>query len=616
MPEPSLERLSQRVRFAQDFRRFFLRGLALLLPPVLTLWILFQLWVFLDLHIGQPVNLGLRYVAAQFIADARTEPPPGREHEWVRLERGSYVPGSLYDLVQSQTPANVRMPTRVLDLYERYIYYRYYEPWHLSFIGLLVAAVLIYFFGHVLATFIGHSLWQVTEQTLFRLPVVRAVYPYVKQFIDFLISDRTIEYNRVVAVEYPRRGIWSLGLVTGEGIRDLEEMTGRALLTVFVPYSPTSMTGYAVTVPRDDVLDLSVTVDEAIRFVVSGGIIRPVHTALPSDAAQPAAVRHAEPAGQPTAVHLRPGSRGAGRPVRVGTRGSQLARAQAEWVAARLRELAPGRTIELVEIRTGGDHAAEARLSDIAGEGVFTKEIQRALRANEVDIAVHSLKDLPTAPVAGLVLGAVPVRAPALDVLVAPRFGDWRSLPAGGRVATSSPRRRSQLLRLRSDLIVEEIRGNVPTRLRKAEETGLAGLVLAHAGLYRLGLEERITYRFKPDEMLPAPGQGALGIECRQDDAELIDLLSRMDHLPSRKAVLAERAVLAAVEGGCQVPLGALATLSDSRIEIRAGVFAPDGSRALTDTLEGPADAAETLGMQLGERLLRAGARDIVLAAV
>jgi hydroxymethylbilane synthase len=218
------------------------------------------------------------------------------------------------------------------------------------------------------------------------------------------------------------------------------------------------------------------------------------------------------------------------------------------------------------------------------------------------------LKDLPTSPVAGLVLAAVPPRAPAFDALVSPHFRDWRSLPAGARVGTSSPRRRSQLLRLRNDLVIEEIRGNVPTRVRRIEELDLAGVVLAQAGLKRLNLENQISYKFTAEEMLPAPGQGALGIECRADDEEVVDLVKQLDDLPTRWATTAERAVLAGLRGGCHMPLGTYATSAGDQLGLRAGVFSLDGTRSLADSLAGPAAHAETLGRQLADKLLAAGA--------
>ncbi len=620
---------SRRPSFAQDFRRFFLRGLALILPPILTVLILLYLWDLLDRKVSQPTNKLIRYATAWVTNDVapvfgfqnarkwRTERPSAEQEQWVGLvrdtrsgqERAPFVPRADYQLVREKTPVNEKVPENPNNFYERYLLYEYWEPNHLSFIGLLVAVVFVYFIGHFLATFIGRNLWKATEQTVFRLPVVRAVYPTVKEVIDFFLSEHKHEYNRVVAVEYPRRGIWSLGLVTGDALRELERATGSELLTVFIPYTPYSVTGYIITLPRSEVMDLKLSVEEAIRFVMSGGVIRPNGAAAATvDRVRPAPAPQLESRGQ---IHQRPSAGEAKRAIRVGTRGSQLARTQAEWVAARLRELVPDREVELIEIKTGGDRAADARLREIGGEGIFTKEIQNALLANEIDVAVHSLKDLPTAVVPGLILAAVPRRAPALDVLVAPQFSDWRSLPAGVRIGTSSPRRRSQLLRLRSDLVLEEIRGNVPTRIRKIEELGLAGIVLAHAGLHRLGLEKQITYRFTADEMLPAPGQGALGIECRSENRELSELLVQMDDPATHLATTAERAVLATLRGGCHMPLGTYATVADDQLGLRAGVFGSDGTRCVCDSIAGGIVQAESLGRRLAEKLLATGAADI-----
>ncbi len=611
--QPETTNQKNHTGFGQDFRRFFFRGLALVLPPILTVWILHQLWVFLDSNVAQPVNKWARYGLAEVIAESRAKLPTDNKEEWTWLEpRGPYVRTHVIRAIANKIPSN-EMPKKVVDLYERFIYFEYYKEWELTFriIGLFVAAGVVYFIGHILATFIGRSIWHATEHTVFRLPIVRAVYPYIKQFIDVLLSERKREFNRVVVVEYPRRGIWSLGLVTGGGLSQVQQVTGQELLTVFIPYTPYSVTGYVITVPRSEVMDLNVTVDQAIRFVVSGGVIRP--DGVPA-ALRPGALISAQEISSMEAigaVHQRPAETQAARLIRVGTRGSQLARAQAEFIAARLRELVPGFDIELIEIRTSGDRAADTRLREISGEGVFTKEIQHALLASEIDVAVHSLKDLPTADVHRLTLAAIPRRAPALDVLVSPRFGDWRSLPPGARIGTSSPRRRSQLMRLRNDFVIEEIRGNVPTRLRKIEEMALAAIVLAEAGLYRLGLEKHITYRFTPDEMLPAPGQGALGIECRADDRELLMLLGQLDDPPTRQAVTAERAVLAALSGGCHMPMGSYATTSGGQLGLRASVFSSDGSRVLSDSLAGPADQAESLGRELAKRLLAAGAAEL-----
>jgi hydroxymethylbilane synthase len=617
----------ERPGFTQDFRRFFLRGLALILPPILTVLILLYLWDLLNRKVGEPTNLLIRYAIASFIQESRPELPATNSDEWIGLTRDRrssteqplppFVPRSVYQFVREKMPLNERMPEKAVNLYERYLLYYYWEPYHLSFIGLLVAVVFVYFIGHFLATFIGHSLWRGTERTVFRLPVVRALYPTLKEVIDFLLSEQKREYNRVVAVEYPRRGIWSLGLVTGESIRELERATGCELLTVFIPYTPYSVTGYTITVPRSEVLDINVSVEEAVRFVMSGGVIRPSSApAVPVVVAAQSALRIASrtPIRAAESGQVSP-KRSYGlapvRTIRVGTRGSQLARTQAEWVAARLSELVPDREVELVPIATGGDRQSDARLREIGGEGVFTREIQRALLHGEIDVAVHSLKDLPTAVPEGLVLAAIPPRAPALDVLVAPNFGDWRAIPPGGRIGTSSPRRRAQLLRLRTDWVIEEIRGNVPTRLRKVEETGLNGIVLAHAGLYRLGLEPSITYRFSPDEMLPAPGQGALGIECRSDQRDIVEIINLLDDAPTRASVTAERAVLAELGGGCHIPLGAYATVADGQLGLCAAVFAGDGSRCIADSIAGGVTQAESLGRRLAEKMMAVGARDL-----
>jgi hydroxymethylbilane synthase len=615
---------AERAGFAQDFRRFFLRGLALILPPILTVLILLYLWDLLNRKVSQPTNYLIRSGIAWVIKESRPDLPSNDSDQWVGLVRdrrsgkelAPFVPRSVYQFVREKMPLNERMPEKPALLYERYLLYYYWEPYRLSFIGLLVAVVFVYFIGHFLATFIGHSLWRATERTVFRLPVVRALYPTLKEVVDFLLSEQRREYNRVVAVEYPRRGIWSLGLVTGESIREIERATGCELLTVFIPYTPYSVTGYTITVPRSEVLDLNVKVEEAIRFVMSGGLIRPAVTGANVPPAAVAGQKgsgleslpRSEESGQ---VFQRSYGGSAVRTVRVGTRGSQLARAQAEWVASRLRALAPGRTFELVEIKTGGDQSADVRLRDIGGEGVFTKELQGALLSGQVDMAVHSLKDLPTVAVAGLTVAAVPLRAAALDVLVAPRYGSFESLPAGSRIGTSSPRRRAQLLRLRRDVKIEEIRGNVPTRLRKIEELGLNAIVLAHAGLQRLGLESHITHRFTTDEMLPAPGQGALAIECRSDHREIIDLLRALDDPATHAATTAERAVLAELQGGCHMPVGTYATVADGQIGLRAGVFGADGKQFVVDSIAGAAAHAEMLGRRLAEKLLAQGAREL-----
>jgi hydroxymethylbilane synthase len=297
--------------------------------------------------------------------------------------------------------------------------------------------------------------------------------------------------------------------------------------------------------------------------------------------------------------------------LRIGTRGSPLALWQANHVAGRLRPLAAPRGVELVEIQTEGD-VRSGPLAQIGGEGLFTKEIQRALLDGRVDVAVHSLKDLPTAPVHGLTLAAVPARGPTGDALVSRRHAGFGALPAGAVVATSSLRRRAQVLHRRPDLRLVDIRGNVETRLRKLDEQGLDALVLAQAGLERLGLGARITEMLDPSWMLPAVGQGALGLECRADDLATRELLGRLDDAATRQAVLAERAFLRTMGGGCQVPMGAAAVVSGPTLTLRAVVLRADGGARIDAELSGPADAAEVLGARVARQLLDGGAANLL----
>jgi hydroxymethylbilane synthase len=298
------------------------------------------------------------------------------------------------------------------------------------------------------------------------------------------------------------------------------------------------------------------------------------------------------------------------RPLRIGTRSSQLALWQANDVARLLRPHAGGRVIELVEIQTAGDQVRDVPLATLGGQGVFTKEIQKALLNDKVDVAVHSLKDLPTVPVDGVVLAAVPPRGPTGDVFVSQRYRGFDDLPAGAVIATSSLRRRSQVLHRRRDLSVVDIRGNVETRLRKLEERALDGLILAQAGLERLGLQDRITQVLDPDWMLPAVGQGALGLECRTADAETRALVSAVNHSPTHQAVLAERAFLRALQGGCQVPIGAAASVHGGELSLRGAVLSPDGSRRIEGTMSGA--NAEEIGENLARELLKRGAGELL----
>ena len=302
------------------------------------------------------------------------------------------------------------------------------------------------------------------------------------------------------------------------------------------------------------------------------------------------------------------------KPLRIGTRGSPLALWQANFVADRLRSVAALRPVELVEIQTEGDVYRDAALVRIGGEGVFTKEIQRALLAGSVDVAVHSLKDLPTVVVHELVLAAVPARGPTGDALVSRRHESFAALPSGAVVATSSLRRRAQVLHRRPDLRLVDIRGNVETRLRKLEEQNLDALILAEAGLKRLGLAAQVTEVLDPSWMLPAVGQGALGLECRAGDAETQQLLRHLDDAATHQAVLAERNFLRAMGGGCQVPMGAAATVAGTTLTLRAAVLKPDGTVRLEATRTGPTADAEALGQKVAEQLLEEGAAALLAA--
>jgi hydroxymethylbilane synthase len=274
--------------------------------------------------------------------------------------------------------------------------------------------------------------------------------------------------------------------------------------------------------------------------------------------------------------------------------------------------------VVLIEVKTRGDRDRNTPLARLGGVGLFTKEIQRALLEGAVDLAVHSLKDLPTQGPADLALGAVPEREDPSDALIAPRFRTLEKLPDGATIGTGSLRRRAQLLHLRPGLNVVGVRGNVETRLNQALAGTLDAVVLAESGLRRLGLEGNVTERLGPPRFLPAPGQGALGIECRADDAETVALLAALDHRPTRRAVLAERTLLAELEGGCMIPLGAWGRAVDAEagaglaLALDAAVFDPDGRSRAFSSLTGPLDDPEGLGRRLAEALRRQGAEALL----
>ena len=300
--------------------------------------------------------------------------------------------------------------------------------------------------------------------------------------------------------------------------------------------------------------------------------------------------------------------------IRIGTRTSELALTQTRWVAARLQELEPGLEVEEVHLKTTGDRDQVSALDQQGGVGLFTKELERALLADECDLAVHSLKDLPTVLQDGLCLAAVPEREEPWDVWISEKYADLRDVPAGGKVRTGSLRRRAQILHAYPHLEVTGIRGNIDTRLARYKEDG-DGLILAAAGLRRTGREGVIRATFGPTEMTPAPGQGALGLETRADRPEVQELVGRMDHAATRAAVEAERTLLNRLEAGCHMPVGGIAHVNDGVVSLLGVVATPNGEQLLRMSHEGPADAAADVGRALAETMLAAGAESMLGAA-
>lgn len=321
--------------------------------------------------------------------------------------------------------------------------------------------------------------------------------------------------------------------------------------------------------------------------------------------------------------------------LRIGTRGSKLARWQAVWVGQRLASL--GVAVEIREIATQGDAEQIVPVASIGSPGVFTKEIQRALLVGEIDVAVHSLKDLPTEPVEGLFIAAVPERESAADVIIVasgegrvarkdsevtvgrqspvPSPQSLSLLPVGARVGTGSLRRRAQLLHVRPDLRMLDVRGNVDTRLRKLDEGEFDALVLAEAGLRRLGLVDRIAEPLPFSVMLPAVGQGALAIECRLGDAKPQAALGALDHFETRAGVTAERAMLAHLRGGCLAPVGAWGRVEGGLLHLSAVVLSADGVERIDARDEATPEEAEVLGRRVAESLLARGAESLIAAS-
>ena len=302
------------------------------------------------------------------------------------------------------------------------------------------------------------------------------------------------------------------------------------------------------------------------------------------------------------------------RTVRIGTRASALALWQAREVAARIAAQPAAPAVELVHIRTSGDQQVDVPLWQVGGRAFFTREIDRALLAAEVDVAVHSLKDLPTQLDEGLVLAALLPRADPRDALVSRSGAVLAQLPAGARIGTSSLRRRAFLARLRPDAVPLELRGNVPTRIERLQRGEYDAIVLAAAGLVRLDLAQHVTEFLSPDSFPPAVSQGVIGICARSGDIETQRLLVALDDREARLAATAERALLRRLEGGCQVPLGALATVQGGDLSLMACICALDGTRQLSARGRAPAGdaAAEALGVRIAEELLARGAADLM----
>ena len=298
--------------------------------------------------------------------------------------------------------------------------------------------------------------------------------------------------------------------------------------------------------------------------------------------------------------------------IRIGTRGSQLAVWQAEWVRSQLLGLHPQYEVELVKIKTTGDKITDVPLARVGGKGLFVKEIETALLDGEIDLAVHSMKDMPAEIPPGLCIGAVPERENPLDVLISRNGHSFEGLPQSARIGSSSLRRGAQVRHVRPDVTVHPLRGNLDTRIKKLETEDLDAIIVAAAGVRRLGLESRITEYLSETIMLPAIGQGALAIEINDDNEAIQGLIAPLDHRETNLAVKSERAFLSRLEGGCQVPIAARARIVGEEIVLAGLVAEVDGSVLLRETIRGPVGEHETLGVELANRLLNKGGRKIL----
>jgi hydroxymethylbilane synthase len=296
----------------------------------------------------------------------------------------------------------------------------------------------------------------------------------------------------------------------------------------------------------------------------------------------------------------------------LGTRGSQLALCQSQWFQSQVQKVAPEVRVTLKTIQTSGDKIVDVPLAKIGGKGLFVKEIEDALLSGDIDFAVHSMKDVPAQLPAGLDILCIPPREDARDAFISRTGCSFEALPVGATIGTASLRRQAQLLQARPDLTITMLRGNLDTRLRKLKEGRFDAIILAAAGLHRLAWAQTITEYLPPVLSLPAIGQGALGIEGRADDEFVHSILSRLNHQQTQTTVTAERAFLQRLEGGCQVPIAAHATLSDAGLVLDGLVASVDGKTILRDQIEGTNQQAHALGVQLAERLLARGADKIL----
>ena len=301
--------------------------------------------------------------------------------------------------------------------------------------------------------------------------------------------------------------------------------------------------------------------------------------------------------------------------IRIATRASKLALWQAHYVRSLIEQASPDTTVEIVHVKTVGDQNQTDTLRQFGGTGVFTREVQTSVLDGDTDIAVHSLKDLPTDPTEGLILGAVPERAPTADALLLPNSADAASLdeiPQGATIGTGSPRRQAQLLNVRPDLQMREIRGNVDTRIRKLDDGEFDAIVLAEAGLRRLELDDRISLLLNPPTVYPAVGQGAIGIECRMDDQQTAGILAQLTDADALTCVIAERALLAELRAGCHAPLGVQTQLEDDQLNLTAVLLSSDGRQRMEASGTAGRSAAANLGIEVAQSLLNSGGAELV----